>query len=199
MLMLYFSGLIFISFLKPNKLIFSYLFGGISGALFYVVAFNVFPVFDPLLSQSLALGASAAVMSVLFAAVAYAPDFTISLMFIGQLKLKYLAIIFVLIDLLSIRSGNAGGHIAHIGGAMFGLLYGFFLRKNFKIKIKNPHKFKKTKFKTKSTRPETDDEYRRRRAMQNKKMDDVLDKISQNGYKSLTKEEKDFLFRQGKK
>ena len=193
MIMLYFSGLILTSFIKTSKLLWIYILGGISGALFYVVLFNTFPVFEAVVSQSLAMGASAAVMSVLFAAVAYSPDYTLRLFLIGQLKLKYLALIFVFIDLLSISSENSGGHIAHLGGAMFGLIYGFFLRKNFNIKVKMPRTKRKAKMKV--SRPETDDQYRSRRAKQSDRIDEILDKISVGGYNSLSKEEKEILFR----
>lgn len=199
MIMLYFSGLIFTSFLKPNKLLFSYLFGGITGVVFYAVAYNVFPVFEPVIAQSIAFGASAAVMSVLFSAVAYTPDFSIRLFFLGEIKLKYLAIIFVLIDLLSLTGGNAGGHIAHLGGAVFGLAFGFFLRKRFSFRIKTPfRKKRKPKMKVNKGRPLTDEEYLRQRAEKNKKIDEILDKISKGGYESLSKEEKDFLFKYSK-
>lgn len=199
MIMLYFSGLIFTSFLKPSKLLYAYIFGGLSGALMYVAAFNVFPVFEPVLAVSLALGASAAVMSVLFAAVAYTPDFSIRLMFLGQLKLKYLALVFVLIDLFSISGSNAGGHIAHLGGALFGLAFGFFLRKKFSFRIKTPYrKKKKVKMEVKAGRPLTDEEYLKQKAEKSSRIDEILEKISKGGYNSLSKEEKDFLFRYGK-
>lgn len=198
MIMLYFSGLIFTSFLKPNKLILAYILGGITGAAFYALSFNIFPVFEPVIAQSLALGASAAVMSVLFSAVAYTPDYSIRLFLIGQIKLKYLAMIFVLIDLFSITGGNAGGHIAHLGGAVFGLAFGFFLRSKFSFRIKAPYrKKKKVKMKVKTGRPQTDEEYLKQKASQNEKIDIILDKISKGGYNSLSKEEKDFLFKFG--
>jgi len=198
MIMLYFSGLIFTSFLKPNKLLFSYIFGGISGAVFYAAAYNIFPVFEPLIPLSLAMGASAAVMSVLFSAVAYTPDFSIRLFLLGTIKLKYLAMVFVLIDLFSITGGNAGGHIAHLGGAVFGIAFGFFLRQKFSFRIKNPYRRpKKAKMKV-NRKPETDEEYLERKAEKNGHIDKILDKISKGGYESLSKEEKDFLFKYGK-
>lgn len=200
MLVLYFGGLIFTSFLNGSKLVWTYILGGLSGAAVYIAAYNIFPVFADVLPQSLALGASASVMAVLFAAVAYTPDYSIRLLFIGQMKLKYLAMIFILIDIFSITGGNAGGHFAHLGGAMFGLIYGFILRKQFRVpsfnfKIKRPKRKSKSKNQYQQ-RPLTDEEYLSRKAAEQERIDAILDKISQGGYNSLSKDEKDFLFKE---
>ena len=128
MLWLYWFGKIFLEYLNPKRLISVYLIGGLAGGLVYVLAFNLFPAFEESVSQSVALGASAAVLAIVMAIAIYVPDYTLYLMFFGPVKLKYIALATVLIDILSIRSGNAGGHLAHLGGALFGFLYAMQLR-----------------------------------------------------------------------
>lgn len=197
MLMLYFSGVIFSTILKRKHIWVTYLAGGISGAVFFIAAYNFFPVFEDQLPLSYAIGASAAIMAVLFTVVAYAPDYTIRLFLFGQMQLKYLALVFVLIDLLSISADNPGGHIAHLGGAFFGAVYGFLLRRRISFHIK-PLFRRKPRMKTKAggnSRPETDDQYRQRRASDQQKTDAILDKISKGGYESLSREEKEWLFK----
>lgn len=201
MLMLYFSGVIFLTALNNRKLWISYITGGLAGSLAFVAAYNFFPAFENILPISYAIGASAAVMAVLFTIAAYAPNMSLRLFLFGQIQLKYLALIFVLIDVLSITAANPGGHIAHLGGALFGITYGLLLRQNFRINLSSYFK-RKPRMKKKvnnNYRPETDDEYRDRRAADNKRVDAILDKISKGGYDSITKEEKDFLFRHGRK
>ncbi len=207
MLMLYFSGVIFLSVLNNRKLWISYFIGGLSGAVAFVAAYNFFPVFENIIPISYAIGASAAVMAVLFTVAAYAPNMSLRLFLFGQIQLKYLALIFVLIDVLSITASNPGGHIAHLGGALFGVIYGLWLKSSsvggFSMNARLKKMFKrKPKMKARvnnHNRPESDVEYRNRRAADNKRVDAILDKISKGGYDSLTKEEKDFLFRHGRK
>ena len=129
------------------------------------------------------------------------PDYSIHLLFIGKVKLKYVAIIFVLIDLLSIPSGNPGGHIAHLGGALWGFLYAIILKtsgtdvyqlftySSLTSKNKNKHATKKAAY----NRPMSDDDYNARKKKSQEKIDEILDKISKSGYSSLTKEEKEIL------
>ena len=201
MLMLYFSGVIFLTALNNRKLWISYIAGGLAGSLAFVAAYNFFPAFENILPVSYAIGASAAVMAVLFTVAAYAPNMSLRLFLFGQIQLKYLALIFVLIDVLSITASNPGGHIAHLGGALFGITYGLLLRQNFRINLSSFFK-RKPRMKKKvnnNYRPETDVEYRDRRVAENKRVDAILDKISKGGYDSITKEEKDFLFRHGRK
>ena len=95
----------------------------LSSLTIFILAFNIFPVFENVLMGSLALGASASVMAVLVAAATYVPNFVVRLVFLGNVKLKYVALVYVVLDIISIRQGNAGGHIAHIGGALLGFLF----------------------------------------------------------------------------
>ena len=120
MLWLFWFGQIFLRYFNEKKLISLYILGGLAGAALYIIAFNVFPVYN---TMNIMIGASASVIAIVVAISFYIPDHTINLMFIGPVKLKYLALASILIDLLSITSSNAGGHIAHLGGALFGYIY----------------------------------------------------------------------------
>ena len=206
LIMLYFGGLIFQEYLSEKKLLSTYILGGLMGAVFFVFAFNVFPVFESVRGIAVALGASASVLAIIIAVATYVPDNTITLFLFGRIKLKYLALIFIAIDIFSIQAGNAGGHIAHLGGAFWGFIYAYYLKKGsdfYKIfdGFKMPDlgfKRKQTKFETtrpKSGRPMNDDDYSRKKAASQKEIDRILDKISKSGYESLTKEEKDLLFK----
>ena len=208
MIMLYFSGRIFLEFLREKQLFWIYIIGGIFGGVFYVLAFNTFPVFQDILPQARAIGASASVFAILFTVATFVPNYQIRLAFIGNVKIKWIALVFIVIDILSINKGNSGGHIAHLGGAFWGFLAGsfFILNRDFKItdKFKNlKRKPKKRKFKAKKQRVKpvsemSDQEYNARRAERQKEIDAILDKISKFGYEKLTKEEKDLLFRSSK-
>lgn len=210
MLILYFGGQIFLQFLDAKKLIGTYILGGISGGLLFILTFNIFPVFNEIVSGALALGASASVMAVLIAIAAYVPNYTVKLMLLGNVKLKYIALFYVIMDIISIPQGNAGGHIAHLGGAFFGFYFIYRLRngkditvgvnrllnyiahlfsskRKMKVVYKNPGKTK------------SDVAYNAQKAANQQKIDAILDKISKSGYDSLSKEEKAILFDASKK
>jgi len=206
MIMLYFGGFIFLEYLSEKKLLWTYILGGLTGALFFVASFNLFPVFEEVKGISVALGASASILAIIIAIATYVPDYTITLFLIGRVKMKYLAIVFIVIDLMSLTSGNAGGHIAHLGGALLGFIYGFSLRTGndfmgFFNRLKFPDFFRKkraSKFDTTrpaSGRPMDDDHYSKKRAARQEELDRILEKISKSGYESLSKEEKDLLFK----
>lgn len=200
MLMLYFGGMLFVQFIGERKILKTYIWGGIFGSVFYILAFNTFPAFEMFVNHSYALGASASVLAILIAVATFTPDTNVQLVFLGNVKLKYIAIVLVLIDILSIEKGNPGGHIAHLGGAFFGFLYGINLKRNiFRLpdfKITNPFKReRKLKFSKNEKRPVSDEAYNEMKSEKQKKIDFILDKISKSGYDKLTKEEKDFLFR----
>lgn len=210
MIVLYFSGRIFMEYLNDRKLLTTYIFGGLTGAVFYIAAFNFFPVFSEIKANSVALGASASVLAILVAAATYVPDYSLILFLFGRIKLKYLALILVIIDVLSIDKGNPGGHIAHLGGAFFGFIYikllkqnafsTFSIGRNFSFswlkKLFSIKKEKKTDYWSSTTfeRPVTDDEYNYNKKVKQDKIDRILEKISRSGYSSLSKEEKELLF-----
>lgn len=202
MLMLYYGGKIFLQYFSQKQLLTTYIVGGIVGALFFIMAFNAFPVFENTKGSAVALGSSASVLAILIAAATYQPEYPINLFLLGQVKMKWVAIVFVIIDFLSITTGNSGGHIAHLGGALWGFLYAYMLRKNVDFSF-----FKhKPKIKVKSRnsdnyhqRPKTDEQYNAERAEEQEEIDRILEKIAKNGYSSLSEKEKEYLFRQSKK
>ncbi len=209
-IMLYFGGMIFQEYLSQKKLLWTYIIGGVFGGLFFILAFNIFPAFISISDGAIAMGASASVLAIIITISTYVPDYTVRLFLFGELKLKYLAIAFIVIDLLSIQAGNPGGHIAHLGGALWGFIYAFSLKKGndlYKIfyKFQLP-KFtwnkKETKFgnsRPKSGRPISDIEYNKTRAATQEEIDHILDKISKSGYSSLSSKEKELLFKTSNK
>ena len=205
MIMLYVGGRLFEDFLGRKQLLATYVFGALTGALFFIAAFNIFPVFEPVRTQAIAIGASASVLAVFIAVASYAPDFKLPLLLIGPVKLKYIAIFIVVIDILSISRGNPGGHIAHLGGAFWGFLYAYMVRKQvdpakalnrwvkgWKAALSGRPRMKVN---YSATRPATDEDYNLQRAEKQREIDRILDKISQSGYDSLTAREKETLFK----
>lgn len=211
MLWLYWFGQIFLEFLSDRQMVTTYLLGGLAGAVIFIFAYNLFPVFEQALPVSIALGASASVLAIVVCVSAYVPDYTVHLMFLGPVKIKYIAIVSVILDIAMIRSGNAGGHFAHLGGAMWGLSYAMMLKKGidparlFSLKwlswLQSDNYSRGTRFKKVhvSPRPVNDDVYNQQRAQKQKQIDIILEKISRSGYSSLTKEEKEFLFKTSNK
>jgi membrane associated rhomboid family serine protease len=207
MLWLYWFGSIFLSYLDQRKLVAVYLMGGISGALVYILSFNVFPAFTGIVGESVAIGASASVMAIVVAIAAYVPDYTVHLLILGRIKIKYLALgIFILTSVMEFPV-NAGGKLAHIGGALFGYIYAVNLKHNkdigsglsrvidFLVTMLKPRK------KLKVTHKKTADEYEynKIKTEHQARINSILDKISKGGYDSLTKEEKDLLFKESQK
>lgn len=202
MIMLSVVGGIFRQYLKEKHLLITYIIGGIVGNLAYILSYNFFPVFDIAVSQSIAMGASGGIMAILAAITVYRPSHKLNLLFIGPVKLIWITIFFFIIDFISIPNGNAGGHIAHMGGALYGALSVlFYVRFGFKFPNFKKNEKKKVKYATATNysyheKPLSDEEYNARKVQNQKRIDIILDKISQNGYESLSKEEKEFLFQQ---
>lgn len=208
MIWLYWFGKIFMEFMPGRKIYTIYLVGGISGALTFILAYNIFPVFQDTIHISTTIGASASVLAITIATAVLVPDYTVNLMFIGPVKIKYIAIFTVILDVLMIRSGNAGGHFAHIGGAIAGALYILFIRNNLakqlgilqiKALIVNTFSRKPLRKVHSKARPMSDEEFNRKKVLNQEKIDHILDKISRSGYSSLSAEEKDILFNSSKK
>ena len=210
MMVLYFGSKIFLEYLSERKLLSTYIIGGLVGALFFVGAFNAFPVFQSMAPKAVAIGASASVLAVLIAVATYVPDYTVHLFLFGRLKMKYIAIGFITLDLLSIQSSNPGGHIAHLGGALWGFLFAYQLKKGqnlygFMDWFKKPSgSFRKDNMRSsytgnKKERPLSDVEYNSQRIATQEQIDQILDKISKSGYSSLTAKEKELLFKTSNK
>jgi len=208
MLWLYWFGKIFTQYLNQRQMLTTYLLGGLAGGMLYILTFNILPVFSEIMPQARALGASASVMAIVAAISLYMPNYTISLILLGRVKIFYLALALFILDFFMIRHGNAGGHIAHIGGAVYGFFYVHYLKRGtdfskifpkFKKKPKRRHTIKRKPKAKAGKRPASDDDYNNERASTQKKIDKILDKISRSGYDSLTKEEKELLFNQSNK
>ena len=207
MVWLHFAGKIFLQYLSPKQLLSTYILGGISGGLLFIIAYNYIPALAIYTQNAQALGASAAVLAIVVAIATYSPNYSVRFPFIGIVKLKHIAIFSVALDVLSIPKGNAGGHIAHLGGALFGYLYIKQLQKGNDYSIgfttwlnSLSNLFKpKSKLKTVHKRPKTDKQFNTEKSAQQKAVDLVLEKISKSGYESLSKEEKATLFSASKK
>jgi membrane associated rhomboid family serine protease len=206
LLWLYWMGQIFLGYFDQGKLITVYLLGGIAGGLFYTAGYNLFPVFSHIVVDSRLLGASASVIAIVTALAMHAPNHTLHLMFIGPVKMKYIALFSVFMYVIGISSTNAGGNLAHLGGAFWGMIYVLQLRRGM-----DPGKwisqifsginkaFKpKPRVKVTYRKPVDDIEYNRLKNQDKTRMNGILEKISKSGYDSLSKEEKEFLFRMGK-
>jgi membrane associated rhomboid family serine protease len=207
MLWLHFGGKIFLQYLHSKQLLSTYILGGVSGGLLFIIAYNYIPSLQGHLYGAQALGASASVLAIIVAIATYTPNYSVQFPFIGFVKLKHIAIFSVALDIISIPKGNTGGHIAHIGGAIFGYIYIKQLQKgndfstgfsNFLERLFNTFK-NKSKLKTVHKRARTDYEFNAGKSAQQKEIDKVLEKISKSGYESLSKKEKATLFSASKK
>jgi membrane associated rhomboid family serine protease len=204
MITLFFSGQIFLGYLNSRQLLSTYILGGLSGAVLFVIALNIFPAFDGI--NGIALGASAGILAILVAVAALVPNQLVQLALIGPIRLKYIAGFFVLIDLIFLPGGNAGGHIGHLGGALYGLFYGIKIKGGVDTSVNflSWFEYLKKAFKPKSkiqvvhrdTR--SDDNFNERKINKQKEIDAILDKISKSGYESLTANEKELLFKASK-
>lgn len=202
MLWLYWMGRIFLDFLKPRQFHFVFISGGILGALLFALAFNVFPVFSNI-SGATILGSSAAVMAIVVAAATLVPNYSIRLFLFGEVKLKYLAIAFVLLDLISTTSANAGGSFSHIGGAVFGFIYIKMLQggTDWSLLFKKRPKLRVVKDdprQPKSPGSNRPTETKGEQGIDQREIDAILDKISKTGYDKLSKLEKETLFKASK-
>jgi membrane associated rhomboid family serine protease len=235
MLWLYWFGNIFMQFFTGRQLSGLYILGGFAGAALYLLCYNTLPYFRLAAEYSFLCGASASVMAIVFAVAFSQKDYVINLLIIGRVKLLWLAIAVLVLDVIAITSENAGGHIAHIGGALFGVLFAVRYRKGkdvtrglnrgidrvvdfFKMRVgnpdrsgqaphswfgrvTNPHSWRVTNPHSRMKaerggrqRPESDDEYLRRRNEEMRIIDEILDKLKRSGYESLSAAEKKRLF-----
>ena len=196
MLWLFWLGTIFLEFLDKKKFMFIYLFGGVSGGILFLLLYNFLPVFSTSVNNSILLGASASVSAVVVGTAVLVPNYTIRMLFFGNVKLMYLAIVFVVLDVIGIAGGNPGGNIAHLGGALFGFIYIKQLQKGRDWSKWVTPKKKKHPFKV--YKNESFVEKKEEGLPSQVVIDKILDKILQSGYKSLTNAEKDILFKVGK-
>ena len=210
LLVLFFAGRLFIEYFNGRRLLSTFLMGGILGGAIYVVFYNVFPAFQEVLTVSNNRGASAGIMAILIAIAAYVPRFPVKLFFVLNVELWVVAGLVLLMDLISIGDGNnMGGHIAHLGGALFGYLSIREMKKGKDLTagfskfldgmadwFKPRPESKVRKVYSKGSKSSGSPDFGRSVHDQSK-MDLILDKISRSGYESLSKEEKDYLFKIG--
>lgn len=184
MLWLWFLGRVFCELLGSKRMVNVYLLGGVSGGVMYLLTSGLVNSEH----GTFLLGASGSVLAIVVAVAAASPEYRI-FPFGIPMKLKWLALISVILTTLINISDNTGGKAAHLGGAIFGLIYGYTIRKGnpladiFKPKSKLRVAHKRT----------SDTEYNSSKTNARKRVDEILDKISRSGYDSLTREEKDFL------
>jgi hypothetical protein len=211
MLALYWFGKLFLMYFTEKQMVSLYLIGGFAGALFYVVAYNVFPYFEPYVQLSLLMGASASVIAMIVAVAVQSPNMELRMLFIGNIKLKYIALFTVLTSFFGITSNNAGGEIAHLGGAFAGYIFIVSLRQGKDItkwlnklldalyNLFKPRKLKVVSSKKRGRSTMSDAEFNMNKARRMAEIDHILDKIKTSGYESLSADEKKKLFEQGKK
>ena len=214
MLALYVFGRIFLDFYSTNHFIGAYILGGIVGGLFFVISYNVIPAFEARVPSSYLVGASAAVLAVVVASAVRSPNYMVNIMAIGEFKLSTLAIATVLISLLLISSDNAGGNLAHLGGALAGWVFAVMLNKgrDVTIPINGAHSYLSSLWKKivewckarrssiRIVKPgpknhrDADYDYNARKKEENTEIDRILEKLSRGGYSALTEEEKQRLY-----
>lgn len=202
MLMLYFVGRFFVNFFGVKNFLTIYLLGALVGGFFFWLSYNLFPVFMEV--DSALVGASAGIAAVLIYICTYLPRTEVSFFFF-RIQLMYIGLAFVVLDLVQLPTSNPGGHLAHLGGAALGFFLagsmsqkgGDFSFFNFFQKMFKPKSKLRSVYNNKNTATGTKSKGLNKTEKQ-KKIDHILDKISESGYDTLTKEEKDFLFQSGK-
>lgn len=202
MMFFFWFGQIIEEYLGSRRLVSLYVLGGLAGGFLYVTAYNLIPNFDRLVHNAELLGASGAIYAVVVGAATLVPNYTFNLIFIGPVRIVYIATFYVFLSFVNITGGNPGGNLAHLGGAILGYIFirqlqngndlgkpvsyvintvsGWFKRKSPIRMTYSNKKMKKDTFV--SYKPEQDE------------IDAILDKINQSGYESLSKEEKQKLF-----
>jgi membrane associated rhomboid family serine protease len=209
MLALYWFGRLFVEYLGSDKLIALYLLGALAAGVCYLLVFNTIPFFKNQADFPGMVGASGAINAVLVAAATLMPNYTFFLLFFGPVKIKYIAGVFIFISFLGSVGPNAGGNVAHLGGALMGFIYIKQLQigVNWGGWITAIIDWTMGLF---TSRPAVKVTYRKQENSEAKKnagrhgisqqeIDDILDKISDGGYESLSKEEKEKLFKASKK
>jgi len=203
MLIMYWFGMLVQEYLGSRKLVALYVWGGIAGGLAFLLIFNVTSFFA---GVSPMIGASAGVYAIVVGAATLMPDYRMNLLFIGPVKIKYIAAVYIFLSFIGTVGSNAGGNIAHLGGALVGFLFITQLQKGsdwgrpvdavldffsnlFKSEPKMKVSYKKAqKGKGSAKQP-------RANSPQESDIDAILDKISESGYEKLTQEEKEILFK----
>ncbi|WP_284652444.1 rhomboid family intramembrane serine protease [Flavobacterium terrisoli] len=210
MLMLHYTSRLFLTFFTQKQLLGAYILGAIFSGLIFLLGYNYLPALSQV--QTSMVGASGAIMAILLATTTYQPFMDVRLMFFGKVKLWQITIVLLFLDLIQLPMNNTGGHIAHLSGAFFGYIYIKLLQNGtdlskivtgiinffadlFSTKKATP--FKKVHVNPKKPAVKKESKIVAKDKTQ-QQIDEILDKISQSGYDSLTAEEKEFLFKAGK-
>lgn len=205
MLFLYWFGKLFVEYLGSDKLIALYVLGGLVGGASFLALHSFFPEF---VGDRGMVGASGAIFAIVVATAVLLPDYTFYLLLIGPVKIKYIALFYVVLSVITLRQGvNVGGNIAHLGGAMIGFVY----IKQLKVGVNwggwvtstlswikelfSPRRTVKVTYRkdTPQKRPTATS------GISQQEIDAILDKISEGGYESLSKDEREKLFKASKK
>jgi membrane associated rhomboid family serine protease len=203
MLALYVFGRIFMEFLGPKRLLPLYVFSGLAGALLTFLLFQI-PGLHKVFSNTLLIGASASILGIMVATALLYPDLPLNMVFIGPVKLKYIALVYLLIDLVSISyAQNMGGHFAHLGGMLMGATYALLFKNGYDlasgwIRLSDRIFGSRTKVRVRMTvmqggRALSDEAYNTLKKEREATLDELLDKISAKGIKSLTRRERELL------
>ena len=211
LIMFNFATKVFMTYFTQKQLLGLYISGGLFAGIIYLICYNILPALIG--TSASVIGASASVMAILFAVATYAPMMQLRLLIIGNVKLWHIAIVFLVIDFLQLSSTNTGGHLAHLGGALFGYIFTTQLKRGLDLtnwftsivvffqtatdkKKRTPFKKVHRNFKP-APKPQPSKIIKKDSTQQ--QIDAILDKISKSGYDSLSKDEKEFLFRAGNK
>lgn len=205
MISLYWFGRLFIEYLGNDRLIAVYVLGALAGGFIYLILFNTVPFFEQRAGIGM-VGASASIYAIMIACATLIPDYTFFLLLFGPVRIKYIALFFILISFIGTVSANAGGNLAHLGGAAIGYIYvkqlqsgrniGSWisylldrLKSIFSVIMRSPqvHRKKETPGSSRAVSSQVSQQ----------EIDAILDKISESGYDSLSKDEKEKLFRAG--
>ena len=207
MLILYWTGRLFTEYLGNEKFWGTFILGGLTGALIFLLAYNFFPVFTDT-SDTRLMGASAGVIAILVGIATLIPNYLVHLLLFGAVRLKYIAIVAVLLYTIRIPDGNAGGELSHLGGALFGFIMVKQLQKGRDITgwltriFSGKRSRKKVPMEVVGRRRgavNEEEKYRSGQAASQEAIDRILDKINKSGFESLTKEEKETLYKASNK
>ena len=204
MLMLFVFGKIFQDYASSKRVFAVYIYGALIGALLALITYQFIPTFKLHAPADFMVGASAGVMAIVLAAATLVPDYVLHLILIGPVRLKLIALFVVVLDLIGVTYyDNAGGHLSHLGGALFGYVFVAQMKKgkdlssgfnNLIFRLKKIFN-RRSKIKVVHKRSVSDEEYNMKRKIRQEEIDEILDKISSSGDESLTKKEKEILFK----
>lgn len=211
MLWLWAFGYILQDLTGNRQLIPIFLYGALAGALAYMLAYNVIPPLKEHVLVAQAFGASAGIMAIAIATTALAPNYRIFTMLNGGIPIWVITVLYLIIDLATIPESNPGGHIAHITGGLMGFFYVLLLKSghdwgnwmnafyDWVVNLFNPDKPQKGKsVKAHLFYKATVQPFKKNPTVTQQRIDEILDKISQKGYQSLSEDEKEILKRASK-